>query len=397
MKKIIPILLLISCIEPFEPVITEGGEGVLVVDGSITNIAGQSFVKLEYSYPINGLGPGVATGASVIVTDDEGAEVNFSETGRGLYEPPADFAGTIGKSYQLRIRTREGDEYLSTQDRLLSPAPIDSIYGQFLTLASDEGTFEEGVQFFVDISGPSDEEYNFRIEYKEDYEVSVPSPSQFEFNAAEQRIDSRLGPSLRLCYANDASTGLLIATTSGQVSSNLREFPLVLIKDDDPELIGRYSLSLKSYRITPEAHKYYKDLQELNESGGSFFDRQKGTINSNIINVNDDSELVLGYFEVASLSEEFELFDGNEWEEDGFKAERPLVQFCNGQSQTISTISLFDQNFRFNNRLIQSFDQTFVLVSINGELYPASVILTPETCSDCRLYGSLEKPEFWND
>lgn len=381
-----------SCIKPYEFDVRSTSR-VLVVDASVTNLEGTQYVRLEYSYSLNGGLPELVSGADVMVIDDQDNETTFQEIEPGLYKPASNFSGIIGRKYQLSIQTPNGEQYQSEEEELLTSAQLDSIYGRFLTLDSESSDgFERGVQFFADLSGFDDQNHNFRFQYEENYEVSVPYPSLYEYNPTTVTIDRR-EISLRTCYVKQDSQGLLIGTTSGQVNSQLREFPIVFINEDQQELLGRYSLTVQPFRISSEAYQYYKDLKENNESAGSFFDRQKGALTGNIRNVNDASEPVLGYFEVASVSTSLRIFDIGTWKEDGFRANRILTQ-CVNLLDTVRTADVLSNMFNFDRQLIYNFAETDGVVP--GTFYSTETILVPQSCSDCRVYGNLEKPAFWD-
>lgn len=396
MKKYLIISFIIlgidSCIEPYDFEI-KGTERVLVVDATITNIPNTHYVRLAYSYALDGAGSELATGADVLLTDNQGNSFPFNEAEPGIYLPDPGFTGVIGRDYQLSIVTSDGRQYQSIAEKLLQPAQVDSIYGQFLLLPSEtDGTIDRGVQFLVDIEGDDSENYHFRIEYEEDYEIVVPYPSLYVYNAANGSIDPR-SESIRKCYINKNSQGLLIGTTSGQVKSELREFPVVYIEETDQELVGRYSLRINAFRISAQSYQYYKDLKENNESVGSFFDRQKGALIGNIQNVSNSNAPVLGYFEVASIAQGTKIFESGTWRNEGFKPISALPE-CNNQVDTVSTEDILNGLVDFDGRLIFTFlpSEEF----LPGTLYNLETLLAPQSCSDCREYGKLEKPSFWN-
>lgn len=381
-----------ACINPHEFEVIETRR-VLVIDAQVTNVPGEQFVQLKYSYPLDGIEPEVLSGASVELRDDQGNIEMFQESSSGMYQPTELFSAIVGRKYQLFIETPDGDQYQSKEEELLAPVEELNIYGRFLTLRSEtSGGFDVGIQFLTDIEGVSEENHNYRFEYVEDYEALVPFASLYNYNEVTGEIDRR-STSLERCYVKKPSESLLIATTSGQVNSTLQEFPIEFVKTDEPDLLGQYSLSLKAYRISGTAYQYYKDLQENNESAGSFFDRQKGQLIGNIQNINDLSEPVLGYFEVAGVTESYEIFEGGIWRDQGFAAEK-ILDFCAELTETVPTIDILAGDFEFGNRLIYDFAPTDGFVP--GTNYNTAVILAPTICSDCRTYGSLEKPAFWD-
>ena len=393
MKKYLFILILLySCIEPYN---FEGQETrkILVIDATVTNLPGEQMVRLEYSYELDGVDPEFVTGASVFITDNLGNSEPFMEVGSGLYQPDPSFVGIVGRHYQLTIETSEGTQYQSSQEELLEPATIDNIYGQFLALRSETSDgFDRGVQFLVDIDGVDENIHNYRFEYVKDYEIEVPYGSLLVYNAETNTIDPR-EPSIKLCYIKEPSETLDIATTSGQTTNVLREYPIVFLSEDEPDLLGKFSLTLKNYRISSAAYQYCKDLKENNESAGSFFDRQKGSLVGNIQNTSDLSEPVLGYFEVAGITETYQIFEAGTWRDEGFRADA-ILGGCANLIDTVQTIDILNGNVDFGTNLIYNFASTEAILEETG--YNVQTLLIPNTCADCRIYGTLQKPEFWD-
>lgn len=391
-KYFIIFIFCISCIEPYDLEV-KGTRKALVIEAVVTNLPGEQYVRLQYSYPLDGFTPEFVSGASVVLTDDLNNTEVFQEVGGGLYQPASSFAGITGRKYHLIIDTPDGKRYQSQEEKLLEPAAVSDLYGEFLLLRSESSDgFDRGIQFLVDVDPADEESHNFRFQYEADYEIEVPFVSIFEFNPSTRTIDQR-EQSIKLCYINEPSNELLIATTSGQVSNELREFPIVFVLEDEPHLLGKYSLTLKHYRISSAAYQYYSDLKENNESAGSFFDRQKGSLIGNIQNVNDPSEPVLGYFEVAGASVTYETFEAGAWGDDGFQAEG-IFDYCYNLFDTVRTEDIISGTFDFNNRLIYNFLEGDALVP--GTPYNVETLLLPERCIDCRVYGTLIKPEFWD-
>lgn len=79
---------------------------VIVVDGKVTNIATEgSVVKLSYTNKVtsnNNMVP--LTGATVTIQEDSGMVYSLPEVSAGVYRN-ANFAGTTGKTYNLKVVT----------------------------------------------------------------------------------------------------------------------------------------------------------------------------------------------------------------------------------------------------------------------------------------------------
>lgn len=110
---------------------TETGPAQLVVDGWITDQPGPQTMRLTLSAAYFNNGPAtVATGAEVIITDDEGAQFPFRYLAeKKLYQwtPPQDSVklGRVGGTYTLKI-LYGGEEYVATNQIKRVPT-IDSL------------------------------------------------------------------------------------------------------------------------------------------------------------------------------------------------------------------------------------------------------------------------------
>ena len=285
------------------------------------------------------------------------------------------------------MKRRTADHISLHKSACRQVAQIDEVFGTYTNSPSteDAGT-EEGIQFFINSSSsnPDAEIINIRVTFEEDYEVRMPHASPYVYSPETGIIDRE--QSIQICYQNVKSNELLIGSTSGQSDNVLLDFPVRLVRPEEPQLRFRYALTLKQYSISPQAFRYYQDLKENNESAGGFSDRQKGSIVGNIVNVNDPEEIVLGYFEVANFTETRQFFTPSIWREDGFFPE-DLFRSCEYSRVADSVLTEDVQKglVNFNGVNIHA-------ISTSGTI----VVLMPERCSDCRFYGSLDKPDFWD-
>ncbi|NQZ77029.1 MAG: DUF4249 domain-containing protein [Ekhidna sp.] len=330
--------------------------------------------------------PESVSGATVWITDTESSRIDFVEQENGRYVS-TEFGLEANNAYTLHIETVEGKRYQSTAENLPAATQIDEIFGSYVNNPSNESDeFDEGIQFFINASStdPNSEVFNVRISYEEDYVITVPYASPFIFSSEAGIIDR--DSSIQTCYRNLQSNELLIGSTSGQSQNQLLDFPVRLVRPSEPNLRFRYSLTVRQFSITPQAYRYYQDLKENNESGGGFPDRQKGSIIGNIVNIEDPEDVVLGYFEVAQVSQARAFFTPSMWRDEGFRPD-PIFRSC---EYTMVADSVFTEDVR--NGLISFAGRNIHAISTSGIF----TVLVPEICSDCRFYGTLDKPDFWN-
>lgn len=390
MKRILHISLLVvgiyACVEPYDFEVRDTEE-VMVVDASFTNEVKNQEVRLFLSYPLDGNKGTALSGATISILDlDSDREYSFSETSEpGVYASVEQFGGSPGNSYQLKITTNDGDRFESLPEKMPDPVAIDSIYGRYIERPSTEDDRNlKGVQFMVDNHNDDAPFSNYRFEYREDYSINVTYPSFYEYLREEDSLVFR-NPSIQTCYNFRESTDFIAETTSGQSENRLSEFPIVYVENIEPQLRFAYSLTVRQLSISPGAYQYYKNLKENNESSGSFFDKQKGTVLGNISNVSDQSFPVLGYFEVAAVSVDYRVFPAGAFRSQGFVPAR--YSYCNyneyADTLGVDTLKYIDGLGTTKN------------VFTYTDPFQTSVIVVPSTCSDCRNYGVLDKPDFW--
>ncbi|MDZ7900487.1 MAG: DUF4249 domain-containing protein [Arcicella sp.] len=127
-------LTLTSCEDVFQLDIPKT-EPFLVVEGTITNVAGDQVIKLTKSKTLTqeGIAEGVKN-ATVVVTDNAGKTYEFKDltnTGKYVWKPAvsSEIMGAVGKTYSLEIKA-EGETYRAVSELKRVPL-IDSIRFSF--------------------------------------------------------------------------------------------------------------------------------------------------------------------------------------------------------------------------------------------------------------------------
>ncbi|MEO9967438.1 MAG: DUF4249 domain-containing protein [Reichenbachiella sp.] len=379
------LIFLHGCVEPYDFEVTETIE-VLIVDGTLTDEQKTHQVKLSLSGALDADSNQPVTGASVWIIQGAGTQIDLLEVEGGVYETSPTYQGVVGQSYTLFVRLKDGSEYSSTTERMPVPVPIDSVYGRYMvTPSTEDDQILAGIQIFVDSHDETSDFSSFRFEYEEDYEIRVPYPSVFDWDPITETSFPR-AIDVSTCYGHQESIELAIATTSGQSENRLSEFPVRLVGVDEAQLNSRYSIIIKQHAISSSTYQYYKNLKENNESSGSFFDKQKGTIPGNITKTSESGTAVLGYFEVSGVSTKTTFFSPDDYEDDGFIAISPFRFVCAYRDAADSIRADALNNGTMSGRNIFNF--TFPI--------PDTAILVTERCSDCRFHGDIEKPDYWD-
>ncbi len=410
-------LLIGTCVEPYEFKVT-GTQSALVVDASLTNETKAHQARLTMTFALDQTLEEPVSNARLWIEDDMGNSVEMSETSPGSYATDSSFAGIVGRSYTLNIQLADGTFYQSLEAELLEPDPIDSIYGKYLSIPSSvDETDDFGVQIFLDAHDDSSEPSHYRYEYIESFEVSVPFPSLYDWNGqgVSFEVFEREIP-LGTCYRTFNSTTTILSTTQGLKENRISELPIRFIDESEPHLAYNYIIGVRQYSISGEAYSFYETVRENNEFAGSFFDKQKGSVLGNLEAQGEKSIPILGFFEVAGVTEVKRIFNKSEFEEDGLSVEEwvcpegcpeenPVAQFNILFSREQVVISRTGDTLDIRTEYYKDWSAVSAYVNhpLNGPERRITDIPDPghivyvacKICSDCREYGKLEKPEIW--
>ncbi|MEQ8581695.1 MAG: DUF4249 domain-containing protein [Marinoscillum sp.] len=388
MKKQSLILLLIlgsvvACVKPydFDPL---SYEKVLVIDGAVTNEPGPYEVSITYTFPLDGTTTETVNDAQVWVTDGAGLRTDFSADESGVYTSPPAFRGVVGNSYSLFVEMPDGSLYTSDEQLLRASPEIDSIYGKYAQLP-DEADEQNvgGIQFFIDSHDDSGNTRHYRYEWEEAYKIQVPYPAHYEVvvsdtDTAIVPLDTPKG----ICYQEYYSNSLIYGTSVGSRENRMAEFPVRFVSEKLPHLRTRYALLVKQYAISESAYLFYKRLRENNESGGSLFDKQTGSIFGNIHAADNTEQSVLGYFEVSGVSSKRRFFYNRDLDE---RLRAGHFPYSCLYTERISTVP--DSAYYY----LQLYDGNIYALYT----FPPSVDIYSRGCTDCSFYAEVIPPDYW--
>jgi hypothetical protein len=361
------LLFLNSCITQFIPQTSEDKE-ILVVEGLITDQQGTNSIKLSKSLPLGGRSASrPLSGCIVIVSDNLGNNVTFSETSAGYYIPPDSFKGEIGLAYTLHINANNVSNNLNYESIPveMKPVPvIDSVFYEKLTLVASNGasTPQEGCQIYVNTHDPLNQCKFYRWEFDETWEFILPY-------AVPNKI----------CWVSDNSDVINIKSTSVLAEDKITRFPLNFISNENDKLRVKYSILVKQYSLNEDEYLYWEKLQNISQQVGGLYDIIPSSISSNVYSPDDPTEKVLGYFSVSASTTK-RLFI-----KDNFSGLIDLYKDC-------------AQDTVFNGRPIANLNST-VWVIIDHPMPPPSykIITYSKGCADCTARGTKIKPDFWID
>lgn len=435
MKKYLYILVffitLMACVEPFEFEVRTA-KNVLVIEATIINTGVKQRIFLSRAAnlqninvkqvpvynpnlpfrPIDDSRVNPENNASVQVIDDLGNIYNFSELdNEGIYESNIAFAALGGRSYQLQITTNKNEYYESSFRNPVGISQINGLYAERTT--NDLG--EEGMAIFVDGSDSSNSSDYFRYTYEETYKIIAPNwtPVEFEIVREVQEVlpdGTRLYPAVNIvsraqeeqvCYKTVSSTNIKLVSTAALEQSVTERSLIRFIKRTNPILSHRYSILVKQYILSTDTYSYYQNLSNFTKNESVFSEVQPGFLEGNIKPSNSNN-LVVGYFDVASVSEKRLYFNY----QDFFAGEDLPPYFFEFNCNRLLSPRLGDPDLDgppalgCPQGLITRIKLGLVeYVGVNGspDICEGPYYVTPRICGDCTILGSNVKPDFWTE
>ncbi|MBX2826745.1 MAG: DUF4249 domain-containing protein [Flavobacteriaceae bacterium] len=371
---------------------TQDLESALVVEATITDELKQQEIRLSRTYEFDEGEPTPETGARVWL-ESEGAIISFQESSEaGVYLSTSSYAAEGNRSYELHIETNDGSSYNSRPEQMVAQVPIESVYA--VREANDFG--DDGISIFVDSFDPSGLADYYRFEYEETYKIIAPLWTATSMIASDEECLVTLGEreqEERVCFNTEASTNVNLVNTSGLSESRVVRHLVRFIDADNFIISHRYSILLRQYVQSREAHTFYRLLDELSQSESLFSQNQPGFFAGNISSNSNADEKVVGYFDVAGVSERRLYFNY----EDFFPNE-PLPPYASGCTEiapelytSAGTCGPLYSGVR-NNEL-----RYIRLNDAPSDIFPGPYIVVARACGDCTALGTNIPPDFWEE
>lgn len=374
--RILLIVLLGACVDPYEVPKSVSSSNLLVVEGRLTNDS--SYINLSRTSNLDSLVTNPVVGALVGIEDESGNPVaTLSSNGRGRYY--SDNNLNFDKKYRIRILTEE-DEYLSELVEMIETPAIDSVS---LKLSSDDSKLE----FLLTTHDSNSEPTYFKWDYTETYQYASTFPSLLKFSNGEL-LDREAADQIYHCWINENSTEINIGSTR-ILSENLVSNRLIVSHSPNQNIkfsIG-YSLLVKQYSLSEEEFQFWDLLRKNTETLGTLFDPQPSQLLTNFLNISGKSQDVIGFVGASSVSEmriNVSYRDiKNVYQTDYSKCEKRTISY--------NSESIFDE--------YASGEIVPLYYEIGIGTFGADTIGVTgikRSCADCRLQGgSNVKPDYW--
>lgn len=299
--------LMAGCVERYYPEEDDLITGTLVINAHLTDQPGEQVIEISRSVGLIHPSFAPVSGSFAEVIREDGAFREFSEFKPGYYRADLDreFLQT-GSSYLIHVITPDGKEYESDFDKLRPVPAIDSLYYMVESKSyADETDSLSGIRFYIDFTYDNEAYEYIRWDLTETYEFHNPDMQAYILDVD---FNMKLLPdtsNYKVCYiTNNLSTIHSMSLDYLDFGIYIKKpFTFVPNIQQVQKLHHHYSLLVKQYSLGEGAFHYWNELKKTSQEQGFLFDRQPALLKSNIHNVNDESEIVLGFFSMAGVLE----------------------------------------------------------------------------------------------
>jgi hypothetical protein len=294
------LVFLMSCINELD-VNTSSGENLLVVEGFISTAPGPYTVTLSRTAKFGNVFEGFAgpvEEASVVIRDANGQNFFLSESEDGIYQTGPNFIAETGNTYTLLITTKEGTTFQSIPETIKPTPEIDSLYAVFIeepTLPDEERKI--GVDVVVELEDP-DNSQDFYLWRNSGVFLFRTRPDLWcpPTVACVEPIGKDC---CETCYASEVGDESIRIMSDRNFENEKLTGIAATIIDDGLRFHDKYLIRIEQYSISREAFQFFSLLREQLSISGDIFDPPPAKIGTNMINLNNPDEDVLGYFWAA--------------------------------------------------------------------------------------------------
>jgi hypothetical protein len=396
---LIAVFALCTCIDPYSPKLA-GYDSILVVDGLITDANSSYIIKLSRTFQDQNSIPDAVSDATLFISDDAGNRSNLKNKGNGIYRTDSlEFKGTVGRTYILHILTHGGEEFESEPCLMQSVPDIDSVYYEKDQKVINNGTqTQDGLSIYLDSKEGDNNQY-YRWAYNETWKFKVAFPKKYDFILADSSVV--LLPSFKdVCWKSRKSDEILIHSVYAGEPARIKKEPVLFIATGQSDrLQQQYSIIVSQYSISKKEYDFWNNLKQVNESGGDIFAKQPFSVISNIHNINNPKEKVLGYFQVSAVKQKIKYIRFS----DIAKLKLPYYQ------SPCTTLEKSPADFQVPNGPVVTWYDVYSFFCLTSKytfvepiFYPGTnqlvkMVFTMPECANCELTGTPKKPDFWID
>lgn len=410
LKRIFSFLFLVviaSCIDPYTPNL-KYYKSLLVVEGLISNENSSYKIKLGRTFLQQNSDPEKVIDANVYIIDGDGIKTELQNCGDGYYKTDSTtFMGTVGQKYTLHILTSDRNEYRSEECTMFPVAGIDKLYYEKSEeISGNLGESFTGLKILLNSTKTNEPNQYFRWSFEEVWKTVIPGAVKYTYKKInDTTFTFRPVPvGKNLCWKKSNSGEIITNSITDGGEKNIAhqeiQFLNPLFSD---RLTQEYSVLVKQYSISKKENEFWNNLKKAGESGGDIFASQPYAVVSNIHNVNNTNEMVLGYFEVSAVSQKrifITLSALNPLHLPNYVSDCKLIVISPDDypDPKPSWDGLYHMFVDFGYVFVEPFVKD--ATPLEGSVFKSKLlkfVFSTAPCAMCESTGFTSKPDFWID
>jgi hypothetical protein len=364
-------ILLFSCLDPYQPPVTDQEVNFLVIDGFVNTSNGTVDVTLSRALVLwKVASPEPEIGAQVILEESGGGTHLLAELPQGKYTASSPEI-VAGREYRLYVRTQSGKEYRSPFITALQSPPITDVTWV---------PAENGIIITVDTHDAANQTHYYRWDFEETWAYRSAYASEYKMEGGTPALRSA-DELVYQCYKTVPSVQINTATTTRFSEDRIDDYELTFIKAGAQRISDHYSILVNQYALSKNAYEYWEQLKNTTETLGSLFDPQPSRVSGNIQNIHDPAEPVIGYFDGGSSTEK-RIFIRYRDLPGHLQIPTPRGA-CEQQSIDVGKVSTLPSFYELTTAILSG-------ITVVGFNY------STVDCVDCTYQGgTTTKPDFW--
>ncbi len=366
------LLFVFGCKEAYVPSVFKSNKNYLVVEGTIVSGADSTVIHLSKTANIaDTLLPQPVSGATVAVQGEDNTLFPLADRGDGSYFTDG-LNLDVNKKYKLVIHA--GSNYESDFVPVKQTPPIDSIGWN-----QDD---ENNVRINVSTHAPSNNSRYYRWDYIETWQYSASYATYADW-VNRQLVQRPFDQLIYYCWSSKASSTIQTATSAKLAQDVILKAPVAIVNYGSEKISKKYSILLKQYSLTKDAYDFWELVKSSTQQLGSLFDAQPAQLKSNIHNISDTSEKVIGYVSASSVQTKRIFID---------------------KQDIIWVYMPYYLDFDCKLKVVAPQDMDTYIppsgpaywVAVGQQPFSPNIVIIPAECADCRLHGGTNiKPAFW--
>jgi hypothetical protein len=267
----------------------------VVIDAELTETYGK--INVTYSLqdvnPLGGYSFTKLPKTVAYVLNSRGTRYDFPKTD-GTQNIA--FNGVVGETYRLFVEV-DGKKYESKPEKMPASPELDSVVAPYHreVFRSSSDLFYDGFDVYANFKDPAGQENYYQMDWVHYERATFCDQKITKFDGIEVKIP---------CFPTSC-WNIIYNTRTIVLSDKLRdgkpiEHRVVRVPYALPP--SRYYLSVTQRAITPSTYAYLQSIETQTQNSGTLFDVPAQTrFSTNIYNVSNPSEQILGIFNVFSF------------------------------------------------------------------------------------------------